>query len=109
MIVRRQAGEEVGWWDEDFFWYGEDLDFCFRLKEKGWKIYFVPNFRILHYKGVSGGIKNISKNLSTANYEIRQRAQKARFEAMKIFYKKHYQKKYPQILTLLVMLGIKSK
>src|SRR3989344_3501317 len=35
MIVCKEAGDEVGWWDEDFFWYGEDLDFCYRLKEKG--------------------------------------------------------------------------
>jgi len=29
MIVRRSAGDAVSWWDEDFFWYGDDLDFCY--------------------------------------------------------------------------------
>lgn len=109
MIVKRQAGEEVSWWDEDFFWYGDDLDFCFRLKERGWKVYFVPTVKILHYKGVSGGIKKISKHLTTATREIRIRATNARFEAMKIFYKKHYIKKYPKFVTSLVFLGIKIK
>jgi len=38
LIVRHQAGEPLAWFDEDYFWYGEDLDFCYRLKQKGWKI-----------------------------------------------------------------------
>lgn len=109
MIVRRSAGEGVGWWDEDFFWYGEDLDFCFRLKEKGWKIFFVPGFEIYHYKGVSGGIKDISKYLTTADKQTRELATKSRFEAMKLFYEKHYENKYPRVLTLLIIFGIKSK
>lgn len=109
MIVRREAGEQVGWWDEDYFWYGDDLDFCYRLKEKGWRIYFVPDFEILHYKGASGGIKKHSRNVSTANSETRRRAHEARFSAMKIFYNKHYKKKYPWFITGIVFAGIQLK
>lgn len=109
MIVRRSAGEEVGWWDEDFFWYGDDLDFCYRLKKKGWKVYFVPTVKILHYKGVSGGIKSISQHLTRATRQTRLRATKARFEAMKIFYQKHYMNKYPKPITWLVIQGIEFK
>ena len=109
MIVRRDAGEQIDWWDEDFFWYGDDLDFCYRLKEKKWKIYFVPTVSILHYKGVSGGIKKISEHLTTADNKTKNLATKARFDAMKIFYKKHYVKKYPQFITWLVMQGINLK
>lgn len=109
MIVRREAGEEVGWWDEDFFWYGDDLDFCYRLKEKNWKIYFVPEVKILHYKGVSGGIKEISQHLTTATKETQIRVTNARFDAMKIFYRKHYMNKYPLIITWLVFLAINIK
>lgn len=109
MMVRRKAGEEIGWWDENYFWYGEDLDFCYRLKEKGWEIDFVPTVSILHYKGVSAGIRNNSKHLTTADRETRRRATIARFEAMRIFYKKHYQKLYPRILTKLVYRGISLK
>lgn len=109
MVVRRTAGEQIGWWDEDFFWYGEDLDFCYRLKEKGWKIYFVPSVSILHYKGASGGIKSTSKHLTTADKATRKRATEARFEAMIMFYKKHYQKKYPGFITRFITLGINLK
>lgn len=106
MLVRRTAGEEIGWWDEDFFFYGEDLDFCFRLKEKGWKIIYIPTFTVKHYKGVSGGIKKHSQYLSKADRETRQRVQGARFSAMRIFYKKHYEKKYSPFIRFLVLKGI---
>jgi GT2 family glycosyltransferase len=109
MMVKRQAGEEVGWWDEDFFWYGDDLDFCYRLKQKGWKIYYVPSVKVLHYKGVSGGIKDISKHITTADEATRKKATQARFQAMKVFYNKHYKNKYPGIVTQLVFIGIRIK
>ncbi len=109
MLVRGEAGRQAGWWDEDFFWYGDDLDFCYRLKEKGWKIYFVPQFEILHYKGASGGIKKHSKHVSTANNETRRRAHEARFSAMKIFYDKHYRNRYPWYVRNLVLAGIGLK
>lgn len=109
MFVRREAGAQAGWWDEDFFWYGEDLDFCFRLKEKGWKIYFVPEFEILHYKGASGGLKKHSEKLTTATTETKKRAHDARFAAMKIFYDKHYKSRYPGFVRNLILSGISAK
>ncbi len=109
MLVRRQAGEEVSWWDEDYFFYGEDIDFCFMLKQKGWKIYYVPTVSIFHHKGVSSGIKKISQGSSTATRETKIRITKSRFNAMKIFYKKHYKDKYPKLMGNLVNLGINAK
>lgn len=109
MIVRRKAGESVKWWDEDYFFYGEDIDFCYRLKQKGWKVCFVPKVSILHYKGLSSGIKNHSKHLSHADLDTQKSATVARYDAMKIFYRKHYVKKYPWLVTWLVMNGINIK
>jgi len=106
MLIRREAGDEAGWWDEDYFFYGEDVDFCYQLRQKGWKIYYVPTVKILHYKGVSGGIKKVSQNITTATKETKKRVTKSRFNAMRIFYRKNYVKKYPKILTWLVMQGI---
>ena len=45
--LRRVAAEELAsdkykWWDEDFFFYGEDLDFCYRMKEAGWQVWYYP-------------------------------------------------------------------
>lgn len=109
MLVRREAGKQAGWWDEDYFFYGEDIDFCFMLKQKGWKIYYVPSVFITHYKGVSGGIKNVSKEITTASEETKKKATHWRFEAMRIFYRKHYQQKYPWIINLLTNIGISIK
>jgi len=109
MIVRRKAGDEVGWWDEDYFFYGEDLDFCYMLKQKGWNIYYVPTVSVLHYKGVSGGIKNVSKELTTASKETKRKVTYERFRAMKVFYKKHYVQLYPSIVTWFVLHGIDLK
>lgn len=109
MMIKRQAGEQVKWLDEDYFWYGEDLDFCFRVKHAGWKIMFIPKLQIIHYKGVSGGIKNHSAHLTTAGNETKLIATKARFEVMRIFYEKHYKDKYPSWLTSLVITAINIK
>lgn len=109
MIVRREAGDAVGWWDEDYFFYGEDIDFCYKLKQNGWNIYYVPTVSILHIKGVSGGLKKHSQKITSASKETRVRATNWRFEAMKIFYKKHYINKYPKIITSLVFLAIYMK
>ena len=102
MLVRKKVGEDIGWWDEDFFWYGEDLDFCYKAREIGNKIIFNPNVMITHHKGISGGIKQHSRSSSSADSATRRRAQGARFDAMLIFYKKHYTDKYPKILTLAI-------
>ena len=106
LMVRREVGDEVGWWDEDYFWYGEDLDFCYRIKEKGWKIYYVPKVKIIHYKGVSSGIRKESKKISTASRETKIRSAKMSTEVMRIFYQKHCQDKYPKIINWLVFQGI---
>lgn len=106
MLVRREAGESVGWWDEDYFFYGDDLDFCYRLKRAGWLIYFVADSTVLHYKGVSSGIRSESHAVTTADTATRLLSTRARFEAMRIFYRKHYRGVYPAPLTLAVLVAI---
>lgn len=106
LMVRRQAGEKIGWWDEDYFWYGDDLDFCYRIKNSGWKIFYVPKVKIIHYKGASSGIKKDSQKISTATQETRLRSVKASTEVMRIFYQKHYRQQYPRIVGWLVLKGI---
>lgn len=105
LFVRREVGEKVGWWDEDYFFYGEDLQFCYDIWKVGYKIYYVPDVKILHYGGVSSGIKKHSQAITTANRKTKQKVQQWRFDAMRIFYKKNYQHHHP-VLSWLVLLGI---
>lgn len=51
MLVKRSAIEDVGLWDEGYFLHCEDLDWCMRFRQKGWKILFVPTARIFHAQG----------------------------------------------------------
>jgi N-acetylglucosaminyl-diphospho-decaprenol L-rhamnosyltransferase len=48
-LVRREAAEQVGWLDGDFFVYSDETDFCKRLSDAGWHILFVPNARAVHH------------------------------------------------------------
>ena len=53
MLVRREAIEQVGMMDEQFFMYAEEIDWCYRFKKAGWKILFTPNAEIVHLGGAS--------------------------------------------------------
>lgn len=106
LMLPRKVGEKVGWWDEEYFFYGEDLQFCYNIRKLGYKIYYVPDVSILHYGGVSSGIKKQSAAITTADAERKKIMQGHRFNAMKIFYKKNYDKKYPKLLNWLVHTGI---
>jgi hypothetical protein len=53
LMVRREMVDEVGPLDERFFMYCEDIDWCRRMREKGWKLYFLPEAQALHYRGGS--------------------------------------------------------
>ena len=53
MIVRREAMDEVGVFDEDYFIFLEETDWCFRMNKKGWKVYHVPDAEVFHLSGHS--------------------------------------------------------
>jgi GT2 family glycosyltransferase len=51
MVVRRDAIEQVGLLDEDYFLFLEETDLCFRMKKAGWKVYHVPQAEVYHFQG----------------------------------------------------------
>ena len=53
MMFRKKVLEETGAFDPRFFLYMEEVDLCERIKNKGWKIYFVPDARMIHHAGGS--------------------------------------------------------
>lgn len=108
-LVRKSVLDAVGLFDEKFFMYGEDLDLCFRIKKAGYKVMYVPDVKVIHYKGISSGIKKHSTEITTANEDSKKRSVDAFYEAMLIFYKKNLQKNYPFFINWLVYLGIKFK
>ena len=53
MFTRREVYEKLGGFDEGFFMYSEELDWCRRIKQAGWKIVYLPTAQITHYEGKS--------------------------------------------------------
>ncbi|MBI5122299.1 glycosyltransferase family 2 protein [Candidatus Roizmanbacteria bacterium] len=106
ILTPRIVGEKIGWWDEDYFFYGEDLQFCYDIRKLGLKIYYVGEVEIMHIGGAASGIKKKSQNITTADIEIKKKVQAARFSAMKIFYKKNFRHKYPKWLQSIIFITI---
>ncbi|OGE32002.1 hypothetical protein A2631_02695 [Candidatus Daviesbacteria bacterium RIFCSPHIGHO2_01_FULL_44_29] len=109
MLTRADVLKKVGLFDEDYFLYAEDIDLCFRIKEAGFKVVYVPSVSIVHYKGVSSGLKKDSQSVTTADPETRRRSLDAFYISMLTFYKKQMSKKYPFFINWLVYLGINIK
>ncbi|HEY4644100.1 MAG TPA: glycosyltransferase [Bacteroidota bacterium] len=91
MMLRRRVYEEVGDLDEDFFMYGEDLDWCFRIQRVGWKVYYVHTTQIIHYKGESAKRSDFD--------EI-----KTFYQAMNLFVRKHLGRSL--LLKMILQVGI---
>lgn len=109
MMIRREIIENVGKWDESYFFYGEDLDYYYRIKQAGYKVMFYAKPLLSHYKGASSGLRKESKNIARNSKENRVKVAKASVEAMEIFYKKFYKDLYPEWLTYLVLTAIRVK
>ena len=108
LLIRKELLDKIGWFDEDYFAYGEDIEMCYRVKELRFKVMFNPSAIIYHYWGASSGLKSTSRDVTTASVSNRNRWNKARYEAMRIFFEKHYRQKYPEIFRYLVLAAIKA-
>jgi len=106
MFVRVSTQQDVGPWDEEFFVYGEDVDFCYRVKSLSWKIIYLPDIEVLHLKGVSVGTRKESKDVTTASEETKDRMKQETTRAMRLFYEKHMMKRYPGLVNFAVLKGI---
>ena len=93
MLMRKTALDKVGLLDEDFFMYGEDIDLSYRIILGGYKNYYFPETRIIHYKGES-------TKKSSVNYVF------VFYNAMVIFAKKHFSEKNAKTFSLLINLAI---
>jgi len=102
-MIRKDIGDKLGWWNEKYFFYGEDLDFCYKLKQNNFQLYFVPSYQVTHFQGISSGIK---KTKSAASRQTKILAAKASTDAMRIFYQENLLEQYP-LSSQLVLLGIK--
>lgn len=93
MLLRMAAIDEAGLLDERFFMYGEDLDWSYRIKARGWRVWYYPDARATHLKSASA--RRQSRKMI---YEF--------YRAMWLFHRKHYAARTFFLINWLVMIGI---
>jgi len=93
MLLRTVTLEKVGLLDEQFFMYGEDIDLSYRIKLGGYKNYYFPETKIIHYKGES-------TKKSSVNYVF------VFYKAMILFAKKHFSNKKANLFSFAINLAI---
>ena len=93
MLMRRATLDKCGLLDETFFMYGEDIDLSYRITLSGYKNYYFPETRIIHYKGES-------TKKTSVNYVL------VFYKAMEIFAKKHFAKKRARLFSFFINFAI---
>ena len=93
MLVSRAAVDRVGFFDEGYFLHCEDLDWCVRFHQSGYRIVFVPDAKVMHAKGVSSA----SHPFATEYYKHR---------GMVRFYRKFLRDKYSPILFYAILASV---
>lgn len=94
MIIRKQVLDKIGLLDEQFFMYGEDIDLSYRITQAGYKNFYYPKVRIIHYKGES--TKKGSLNYVRMFYR-----------AMIVFAEKHFTKGRARLYRTAILAGIR--
>lgn len=93
MFMRKSALDKVGVLDEEYFMYGEDIDLSYRITKGGYKNYYYPDTRIIHYKGESTKKASVSYVFTF-------------YRAMIIFAKKHFSKKNAGLFSFIINAAI---
>jgi len=93
LLIRREVWDELGGFDRRFFMYGEDLDFCWRLKELGFVVWYQPSARVVHRKGQSS--RQVARPMLVAFHRSMWR-----------FYQLHYLRGWTALWSPLVAVAI---
>jgi N-acetylglucosaminyl-diphospho-decaprenol L-rhamnosyltransferase len=96
MLVRVAAIDQAGLLDDRFFMYGEDLDWAYRIKARGWRVFYCPFTRVLHYKGATS-----ARQSGRMIVEF--------YRAMYLFHRKHYAPRLARPVNWIVTGGIVAR
>lgn len=95
MQIRKECIEAVGLMDEVFFMYAEDIDWCYRVKQAGWQVWYYAPVIVYHVKRAASS-----------------QSRKAQFEfwrAMLIFYRKHFRRETPLMIHTVILMALLVK
>jgi hypothetical protein len=90
-LMRKEAMDEAGLFDEDFFLYVEEVELAYRFAQKGWEAWYLPKWKIIHYGMATNGS---------------EKATIFEMQNLKLFYKKQFPSWQLPILSSLLKLGI---
>jgi GT2 family glycosyltransferase len=96
MALRRDALDRMGGFDEGYFMYVEDVDLCWRAREDGWTVDYLPRGDVYHHIGMSSRV--VSTRMSFHHHA-----------SMLRFHRKTYRGRAPWLVTPLVALGVASR
>ena len=91
LAVRGEAARQVGFFDESYFMYSEELDWCYRLKQAGWKVAYLPSAEVKHYEARSSEQNVLARDLHFHESKCR-------------FYEKAFGSAFGRFLRLFIML-----
>ena len=104
LLIRKSILDKISWWDEDYFWNGEDIEMCYQVKKLGFKIWYEASGEILHFKGSSSGLTKTSKVVQPQVERIK--VARAAAGAMRIFMKKHWSELGPAPMMILAYIAV---
>lgn len=96
MMVRRQVIDQVGLLDEEIFMFGEDIDWCWRIKQAGWSVFYLPDAVVYHIHGAASRLRPIGTTVDL-------------HKGMAVFYRKHLAQNQPIVINLIVYTAIWSR
>jgi GT2 family glycosyltransferase len=96
--------DKVGWYDENYFFDGEDVDLCYQIHKAGYKLIYYPETYVTHLKGVTKG--KVAKWKYKVSPQQRKKLRLAGVASMERFFKKNLWNKYPVIFDYFVIFGI---
>jgi GT2 family glycosyltransferase len=103
-LTYKKLLDKVGWFDERYFFDGEDVDLCYQITKAGYTLVYYPDVYITHLKGVTKGkVKKWRFKVTDAQ---RKKLRLAGVASMELFYRKNLWNKYPLIFNYFVLLGI---
>ncbi len=103
-LTYKKLLDKVGWFDERYFFDGEDVDLCYQIHKEGYSLVYYPDVYITHLKGVTKGkVKKWRFKVSDAQ---RKKLRLAGVASMELFYRKNLWKKYPLWFSYFVIFGI---
>lgn len=89
LMIRRSVLQQVGGWDERYWFYGEDLDLCVRVRGTGKRVRYLGSTSAIHVKGASSHLREPDRALGPEERRLKRRVQEAILESHQLFFQQH--------------------